>query len=39
MNKLLMGVIGTSKKMDERRLPIHPANYGDGLLNTLNSHS
>ncbi|MDX8395085.1 MAG: hypothetical protein R8K22_01570, partial [Mariprofundaceae bacterium] len=24
MSKLLMGVIGTSKKTDERRLPIHP---------------
>jgi len=24
MNKLTMGVIGTSKKVDERRVPIHP---------------
>jgi len=24
MNKLTLGVIGTSKKIDERRLPIHP---------------
>ena len=24
MSKLTMGVIGTSKKVDERRLPIHP---------------
>lgn len=24
MNKLKIGVIGTSKKVDEKRLPIHP---------------
>ncbi len=24
MSKLTLGVIGTSKKVDERRLPIHP---------------
>ncbi len=24
MNKLTIGVIGTSKKKDERRVPIHP---------------
>ncbi len=24
MSKLTFGVIGTSKKVDERRLPIHP---------------
>ncbi len=27
MSKLTFGVIGTSKKIDERRIPIHPAHF------------